>query len=189
MKPDLARRLTDSVETASNLSGGLVILNELDGDKDTLFSQNYACEDCGISMPELSPRMFSLIIDRELFRARAVENNVERLLRQRIDGIAQRKVIFFRQRFHAHLRGAEIRRQSEADRLHGRDRGADRARNSLPAVVFAGGGPELSDAFALCRHAFRRRKPAYPAGHADRLEPHRRSVYPRRAVHRPAPAG
>ena len=59
MKPDLARRLTDSVETAANLSGGLVILNELDGDKDTLFSQNYACEDCGISMPELSPRMFS----------------------------------------------------------------------------------------------------------------------------------
>ncbi len=59
MKPDLARRLTDSVETAANLSGGLVILNGLDGDKDTLFSQNYACEDCGISMPELSPRMFS----------------------------------------------------------------------------------------------------------------------------------
>ena len=59
MKPDLARRLTDPVETAANLSGGLVILNELDGDKDTLFSQNYACEDCGISMPELSPRMFS----------------------------------------------------------------------------------------------------------------------------------
>ena len=59
MKPDLARRLTDSVETASNLSGGLVILNELDGDKDTLFSQNYACEDCGISIEELSPRMFS----------------------------------------------------------------------------------------------------------------------------------
>ena len=59
MKPDLAHRLTDSVETAANLSGGLVILNELDGDKDTLFSQNYACEDCGISMPELSPRMFS----------------------------------------------------------------------------------------------------------------------------------
>ena len=59
MKPDLARRLTDSVETASNLSGGLVILNEIDGDKDTLFSQNYACEVCGISIPELSPRMFS----------------------------------------------------------------------------------------------------------------------------------
>ena len=59
MKPDLARRLTDSVETAANLSDGLVILNELDGDRDTMFSQNYACEDCGISLPELSPRMFS----------------------------------------------------------------------------------------------------------------------------------
>ena len=59
MKPDLARRLTDSVETASNLSGGLVILNRLDNDSDTMFSQNYACEDCGVSLPELSPRMFS----------------------------------------------------------------------------------------------------------------------------------
>ena len=59
MKPDLARRLTASVETAANLSGGLVILNELDGDRDTMFSQNYACEECGVSLPELSPRMFS----------------------------------------------------------------------------------------------------------------------------------
>ena len=59
MKPDLARRLTDSVETAANLSGGLVILNELEGDRDTMFSQNYACEECGVSLPELSPRMFS----------------------------------------------------------------------------------------------------------------------------------
>ena len=59
MKPDLARRLTDSVETAAGLSGGLVILNELGGDRDTMFSQNYACEDCGVSLPELSPRMFS----------------------------------------------------------------------------------------------------------------------------------
>ena len=59
MKPDLARRLTDSVETAAGLSGGLVIHNELEGDRDTMFSQNYACEDCGVSLPELSPRMFS----------------------------------------------------------------------------------------------------------------------------------
>ena len=59
LKPDLTRRLTDSVETASSLSGGLVILNEVATDTDTMFSQNYACEDCGISLPELSPRMFS----------------------------------------------------------------------------------------------------------------------------------
>ena len=59
MKQDLTRRLTDSVETALSLSGGLVILNEVADDRDTIFSQNYACEDCGISLPELSPRMFS----------------------------------------------------------------------------------------------------------------------------------
>lgn len=47
------------METAANLSGGLIILNEVAEDRDTMFSQNYACEDCGISLPELSPRMFS----------------------------------------------------------------------------------------------------------------------------------
>ncbi|MEA4964224.1 MAG: excinuclease ABC subunit UvrA [Oscillospiraceae bacterium] len=59
MRQDLTRRLTDSVETASALGGGLCIVNEIAGDRETLFSQNYACEDCGISLPELSPRMFS----------------------------------------------------------------------------------------------------------------------------------
>ena len=59
MKPELARRLTDSVETAVNLSGGLVVLNKVEDDSNTVFSQNYACEECGISLPELSPRMFS----------------------------------------------------------------------------------------------------------------------------------
>ncbi len=51
-------RLTDSLETAMKLSGGLVIANLQDGD-DTLFSQNYACPDCNISIEELTPRMFS----------------------------------------------------------------------------------------------------------------------------------
>ena len=59
IKPDIARRLTDSVEVASNLAGGLVIVNIVGEDRDILFSQNYACEDCGISIEELSPRMFS----------------------------------------------------------------------------------------------------------------------------------
>jgi len=59
MRGDLTRRLTDSVETASALSGGLCIIHEVQTDKETMFSQNYACEDCGISIPELSPRMFS----------------------------------------------------------------------------------------------------------------------------------
>ena len=59
IREDIARRLTDSVEVASNLSGGTVIINIVEKDEDMLFSQNYACEDCGVSIEELSPRMFS----------------------------------------------------------------------------------------------------------------------------------
>ena len=59
IRPDILQRLTDSVETAAKLSGGLVIVNLLREEKDLSFSQNYACEDCGISMEELTPRMFS----------------------------------------------------------------------------------------------------------------------------------
>ena len=60
IREDVARRLTDSVETASNLSGGIVVINVLgEEERDITFSQNYACEDCGVSIEELSPRMFS----------------------------------------------------------------------------------------------------------------------------------
>ena len=59
IREDIVRRLTDSVEVASSLAGGLVVINIVNEDRDILFSQNYACEDCGISIEELSPRMFS----------------------------------------------------------------------------------------------------------------------------------
>ena len=59
IRPDIRQRLTDSVETASGLAGGLVIANLLQEERDILFSQNYACEDCGVSIEELAPRMFS----------------------------------------------------------------------------------------------------------------------------------
>ena len=59
VRPDLGQRLTDSVETASHLSGGIVIVNLLREEQDLVFSQNYACDDCGISIEELTPRMFS----------------------------------------------------------------------------------------------------------------------------------
>ena len=59
IREDITRRLTDSVEVASNLSGGLVVVNVVGEDRDILFSQNYACEDCGVSIEELTPRMFS----------------------------------------------------------------------------------------------------------------------------------
>lgn len=51
-------RLADSLEIASKLAGGLVIVNIVNGE-DLLFSQNYACPEHGISIEELSPRMFS----------------------------------------------------------------------------------------------------------------------------------
>ena len=53
------RRLTDSIETACTHSGGLVIIQLPDQKEELSFSQNYACDDCGISMTELEPRMFS----------------------------------------------------------------------------------------------------------------------------------
>ena len=55
IREDIARRLTDSVETAASLAGGLVVVNVVGEDRDILFSQNYACEDCGISIEELTP--------------------------------------------------------------------------------------------------------------------------------------
>ena len=59
LRSDVVHRLTDSCETAAALSGGLVLVNVLQEEREILFSQNYACEDCGISIEELSPRMFS----------------------------------------------------------------------------------------------------------------------------------
>ena len=59
MKEDIVRRLTDSIETALHLSEGQVMIHLVKTDEILSFSQNYACEDCGISLPELEPRMFS----------------------------------------------------------------------------------------------------------------------------------
>ncbi len=58
VKEEIRKRLADSVETATDLSEGLVIINELNG-PDHHFSLNYACPDCNISIDELSPQMFS----------------------------------------------------------------------------------------------------------------------------------
>jgi excinuclease ABC subunit A len=58
VKPDIKNRLTDSVETALNVADGLVMI-DLEGEKDLLFSRHLACPNCGVSVPELAPRMFS----------------------------------------------------------------------------------------------------------------------------------
>ena len=58
VKPSMQSRLADSIETSSALSDGLTIVNVI-GDKDYLYSQKYSCPDHGISIDDLSPRMFS----------------------------------------------------------------------------------------------------------------------------------
>ena len=58
IRPDIASRLSDSIETASSLSGGITVISVVNGE-DIVFSQNYACPEHGISMEELTPRMFS----------------------------------------------------------------------------------------------------------------------------------
>lgn len=59
LKEGLRRRLTDSIETACTHSGGLVTIDLPKTGEELTFSENYACEDCGISLTELEPRMFS----------------------------------------------------------------------------------------------------------------------------------
>ena len=63
MKPGLERRLTDSIEAALKMGSGLVSLSyQKEGDDsyvDALFSEAYACAECGYSLPDLEPRMFS----------------------------------------------------------------------------------------------------------------------------------
>ncbi len=59
VREGIEKRLTDSVETALKMAKGLVLIQLPDDDREILFSQNYACEDCGISLEELTPRMFS----------------------------------------------------------------------------------------------------------------------------------
>jgi len=58
MKPDLRRRLSESVEAAAGLAAGLVEV-EIVGDETMLFSEQFACLNCGTSIPELEPRIFS----------------------------------------------------------------------------------------------------------------------------------
>jgi excinuclease ABC subunit A len=57
--PEIRRRLADSLETALKLADGIVSVNLPDGGKDLTFSERMACIECGVSYPEISPRIFS----------------------------------------------------------------------------------------------------------------------------------
>lgn len=58
MKPEIRSRVADSLETATALSGGIAVIDVVGGEE-MLFSQNYACPEHGVSIGEMSPRMFS----------------------------------------------------------------------------------------------------------------------------------
>ncbi len=58
LRRDARGRLTDSVETALEAAAGLVVL-DVNGQRDLLFSRHLSCPECGVSVPELAPRMFS----------------------------------------------------------------------------------------------------------------------------------
>jgi len=57
IRPDIQKRMTESIETVMHLSGGLLMADI--GDKTLLFSQNFSCPDCGVNLDEVEPRMFS----------------------------------------------------------------------------------------------------------------------------------
>ena len=58
IREGVQKRLTDSLETVLRLSGGIAVA-DVSGEKEVTFSQNFACVDCGVSIPEIAPRMFS----------------------------------------------------------------------------------------------------------------------------------
>ena len=57
VKEGIEKRLTDSLENAVRLAGGIVVIDS--GEEETLYSTNYACPDCGVSIEEIEPRLFS----------------------------------------------------------------------------------------------------------------------------------
>lgn len=60
VRPDLQQRLAESFETTLELSGGIAVIAPMDGDgEEIIFSANFACPQCGYSMQELEPRLFS----------------------------------------------------------------------------------------------------------------------------------
>ena len=59
VRPEARQRVADSMETAMREAGGLVTVYDHQTDREEIFSENYACPECGINLPELAPRLFS----------------------------------------------------------------------------------------------------------------------------------
>lgn len=58
VKPEIKARLAGSIETALNLSEGIVVI-DIEGGKEKMFSEHFSCPSCGINLPEIAPRIFS----------------------------------------------------------------------------------------------------------------------------------
>ncbi len=58
VKPEIQKRLSESIETVMHLTGGLLVV-DVNGEEQLTFSQNFSCPDCGVSLEELEPRLFS----------------------------------------------------------------------------------------------------------------------------------
>ncbi|KXL52383.1 UvrABC system protein A [Anaerotignum neopropionicum] len=59
VKEGIQKRLTESIETVSALTGGLLVVDVNQGEEELVFSQNFSCPDCGIDLMEIEPRLFS----------------------------------------------------------------------------------------------------------------------------------
>ena len=59
VKEDIQKRLTESIETVTALTGGLLVVDVNQGEDELVFSQNFSCPDCGIDLMEIEPRLFS----------------------------------------------------------------------------------------------------------------------------------
>lgn len=62
VKEGIQKRLTESIETVTALTGGLLVVDVNQGGDELVFSQNFSCSDCGIDLMEIEPRLFPLII-------------------------------------------------------------------------------------------------------------------------------
>ncbi len=59
VKEGIQKRLTESIETVTSLTGGLLVVDVNQGEEELVFSQNFSCPDCGIDLMEIEPRLFS----------------------------------------------------------------------------------------------------------------------------------
>src|SRR5436853_347553 len=173
----IERRLTESVDTALNLADDIVVINTYDGG-DRLFSRRLACVDCGLSMPEMTPRAFSFnsphgaCPDCQGLGA-TIDFDPHRIIPDESKSLAGGAIAAWARGGGRGLRGTPV------DGSRGDYRRADSQRNSRAAPVPERRWRRISHPRAQRRDAVGRRGAADPAGHPDRCKSHGRALRPR----------